>query len=333
MTQVLAGDFGGTRARVALFDAVSGALPRLLDHEAYLARDFAGVEEVLARFLEERGSPSVVAGALGVAGAVGDNRAWLTNLGWQVDGPAMASRFGFPIELINDLVATALGMSALGKDDVLELNPRAEASRGNAVLIGAGTGLGVALLVWNGERILAAPSEGGHAELAARDDEEWALRRFLAARLGGRVSVERVVSGSGLKNLYDFLVEAGEAPAPEVVAKLASGEDPGQVIAEAGLDGSCALCARVLDRFAAAFGSFAGDLALIGGATGGVYLGGGVSVRLAKKLADGTFLRAFVDKGRLAAFVETLPLQIILRPDTAIWGAARRAAELAGLGS
>jgi glucokinase len=332
VTLVLAGDFGGTSARLGLFELVPGALPRLTQHQSYAARDVDGIADAVERFLAEQGTPSVAAASFGVAGAVDDNRALLTNLGWAADGGALAARFGFPVELVNDLVATALGMTALGKEDVLELNPQGVHEPGSAVLIGAGTGLGVALLVWSGERFLAVPSEGGHAELAAHDEEEWALHRFLGARFGGRVSVERVVSGMGLRNLYDFLLECGDVqPSLAVEASLAAGEDAGRAIAEAGLDGSCALCARVLDRFASAFGAFAGDLALIGGARGGVYLGGGVSVRLAAKLADGAFLRAFVDKGRLSPFVERVPVQILMRPDTAIWGAARRAGELAGV--
>ena len=333
MTYVLAGDFGGTSSRLALFEAVPGALPRLHENASYAAREVASVAGAVERFFAEHPALVVSAACFGVAGAVDDNRALLTNLGWEVDGGDLTARFGFPVELINDLVATALGMTALTPDDVVELNPRAVYEPGNAVLIGAGTGLGVALLVRSGERTLAAPSEGGHAELAARDEEEWALREFLAPRCGGRVSVERVVSGMGLRNLYDFLLARGEiAPTPTVAASLDAGEDAGRAIAEAGLAGSCAICVRVLDLFASAFGSFAGDLALVGGARGGVYLGGGVSVRLAKKLADGIFLRAFVAKGRLSPFVEQVPVQILMRPDTAIWGAARRASELAGAG-
>jgi glucokinase len=333
VTNVLAGDFGGTSARLGLFEPVPGALPRLVENASYSSREVGGIEEAVERFLVEQGSPAVAAACFGVAGAVDDNRALLTNLGWDEDGGSIQSRFGFPVELINDLVATALGMTVLTKDDVIELNPRAKYEPGNAVLLGAGTGLGVALLVGSGERTLAVPSEGGHAELAARDEETWALHSFLAPRFGGRVSVERVVSGMGLRNLYDFLLDRGEiAPSLEVAASLDAGEDAGKAIAEAGLEGTCDICVRVLDLFAAAFGAYAGDLALVGGARGGVYLGGGVSVRLAKKLADGTFLRAFVAKGRLTPFVEQVPVQILTRPDTAIWGAARRAAELAGAG-
>jgi glucokinase len=326
---VLAGDFGGTRSRVALFESDDGvSLPRLAHQTIYAAHEFAGVGDVVARFLAEQGADDVRAACLGVAGAVDHNRVRLTNLGWDVDGDALSTRLGFRLELINDLVATALGMSALGSADLRPLNPDAEEAHGNAVLLGAGTGLGVALLVWNDGKVLAVPSEGGHAELAARDDEEWALRRFLATRFGGRVSAERVVSGQGIKNLYDFLVAQGGEPTPEVATEVATG-DAARAISEAGLAGSCELCARALDLFASLFGSFAGDLALTGGAHGGVYLAGGVATKLADKLADGTFLRAFVDKGRLRPFVERVPVHILLREDAGIWGAARRAAEIA----
>jgi glucokinase len=337
VTYVLAGDFGGTSSRLALFTVEAGELPRLHQHASYAAREVEGAGDAVERFLGEQGAPAVAAACLGVAGAVDDNRAHLTNLGWDVDGGELAKRFGFPVELINDLVATALGMNALSDEDVIELNPRAESAlEANGVLLGAGTGLGVALLVRSvepGRGFVPGPSEGGHAEFAARDEEEWALREYLAPRCGGRVSVERVVSGMGLRNLYDFLIGRGELqPSPAVAAGLEAGEDAGRTIAEAGLDKSCAICVRVLDLFASAFGAFAGDLALVGGARGGVYLGGGVSERLAEKLADGTFLRAFLAKGRLSPFVEKVPVKILTRPDTAIWGAAQRAGELAGGG-
>jgi glucokinase len=329
LATVLAGDFGGTSARLALFEVAPDAQPRMGASVRYPAREVDGIAAAVERFFVEQRAPAVAAATFGVAGAVDDNRAHLTNLGWEANGGELTARFGFPVELLNDLVATALGMNALGREDVLELNPRAAHGRGNAVLVGAGTGLGVALIVWSGDRMLAVPSEGGHAELAARSDEEWALHRFLAPKCGGRVSAERVVSGMGLRNLYDFLVDRGElTPAPAVVAALAGGEDAGRVIGPAGTDGSCPVCARALDLFASAYGSFAGDLALVGGAAGGVYLGGGVSMRLAKKLADGTFLRAFTAKGRLSPFVEQVSVQVLMHPDTAILGAARRAGEL-----
>ena len=144
MTQVLAGDFGGTSARLALFAAVPGELPRLGQNASYGSREVGGIAEAVERFFAEQGSPAVAAACFGVAGAVDDNRAHLTNLGWDEDGGKLQSRLGFPIELINDLVATALGMSALTQDDVIELNPCAKYEPGNAVLLGAGTGLGVA---------------------------------------------------------------------------------------------------------------------------------------------------------------------------------------------
>jgi len=337
VTYVLAGDFGGTSSRLALFEIAAGEMARLHEHASYAAREVEGVADAVERFLAEQGAPKVAAACFGVAGAVDDNRAHLTNLGWDVDGGELAKRFGFKVELVNDLVATALGMGALSDDDVIDLNPHAEREEGgNGVLLGAGTGLGVAMLVRSvqpGKGFRPVPSEGGHAEWAARDEEEWALREFLAPRCGGRVSVERVVSGMGLRNLYDFLLARGElAPTPSVAADLEAGEDAGKTIAEAGLAKSCAICERVLDLFASAFGAFAGDLALVGGARGGVYLGGGVSVRLADKLVDGTFLRAFLAKGRLSPFVEKVPVRILTRPDTAIWGAAQRAGELANYG-
>ena len=328
--RVLAADVGGTRARLALFAVDGAAPPRLERASVYQAREFPGLDAVVDRFLADQGHPPIRAACLGVAGPVHDNRASLTNLGWEVDGDAVGATLGVRTELINDLVATALGMALLTSDDLLDLNPGAAQPDGNGVLLGAGTGLGMALLVWSGERILAVPSEGGHVELAARDEEQWRLRQWLSARLGGRVSVERVASGSGLRNLFEFLVTDGIEPSRQVVRALAAGTDAGHVIGAAGLTGSCPACVRALDLFASILGAVAGDMALVTAARGGVYLGGGVSVRLSDKLADGTFLRAFLDKGRNSAFVERVPVRLLLRADTALWGAGRRAAELAG---
>jgi glucokinase len=329
--QVLAADFGGTRARVARFASEPGGGLRRLRAETYPSRELTGAAEALARFLESTTDPPPAAACLGVAGAVQGNRAWLTNLGWEVDGGQLGSRFGMRVELVNDLVATALGLPLLEPGDLLDLNPGIAApAGGHAVLLGAGTGLGMALLLSTPGGMTPVPSEGGHVEFAPRDEEQWRLRSFLAERLGGRVSVERVVSGSGLRQLYDFLLADGVEPAPEVVQRLAAGDDAGAVIGEAGLAGRCEACVRTLDLFASCYGAVAGDMALIMVARGGVLLGGGVSAKLAEKLADGTFRRAFLDKGRLSHVVERVPLQVVLRTDIAIWGAARCAAGLVG---
>jgi glucokinase len=332
--QVLAADFGGTRSRVAQLAVTASGTLRPVRVETYAARELAGAGDALARFLAgvpSGGSAPAVA-CLGVAGAVQGNRAWMTNLDWEVDGAQLGCRFGLRVELLNDLVATALGLPLLAPGDLLDLNPGIAASAGHAVLLGAGTGLGMALLVTTAAGVLPVPSEGGHVEFAPRDEEQWRLRAFLAERLGGRVSAERVVSGSGLRNLYDFLLADGVEPSPAAVRRLAAGEDAGAVIGELGLAGSCEACVRALDLFASCYGSLAGDMALMMVARGGVLLGGGVSVRLAEKLADGTFRRAFLDKGRLSYFVEKVPLRVILRSDTALLGAARHAADLAAAG-
>jgi glucokinase len=331
--RLLAGDFGGTRARVALLAApANGGQPVVEEVAVYPARDFAGPGEVAARFLAVHGSPEVAAACFGVAGAVSGNRAWLTNLGWAADGGEIARQLSIAaVELINDLVATGLGMGYLGHDDVFDLNPMAVGGDGTAVLIGVGTGLGMALLVRSEDGVVVAPSEAGHVELAARDEQEWALRRFVERRLGGRVSVERVASGSGLPAIWDFLIAEGEIrPAAGMVERVAR-EDAGAVIGEAALAGSCPVAVAAVRLFSSVLGSFAGDMALAVMARGGIYLGGGVAPRLAPRLADGTFLRAFTDKGRLSSFVEPLPVRVILRQDTGLLGAGRRAAELARL--
>lgn len=327
--RVLAADLGGTRARFALFALDGTQRPRPIHRAAYPSADLDGVRPALRSYLREVGEPALAAVCLGVAGAVHGNHAWLTNLGWEVDGVALGRELGVPLVLINDLQATAIGLRTLAPEDLRDLNPGEPVPGGHAVLLGAGTGLGMALLVQTADGCLPVPSEGGHVELAPRDEEQWRLKQFLAARLGGRVSVERVVSGTGLRNLYDFLLAEGLQPAPRVVERLTRGEDAGGVIGEHGLAGDCEVCVRVLDLFASCFGAVAGDVALLTVARGGVLLAGGVSLRLADKLTDGTFHRAFIDKGRLSHLVERVPVRIVMHPDPALQGAALHAVELA----
>lgn len=325
---ILAGDLGGTQVRLGLFRARKEGLP-LEESRTYLSSDLGGLEEAVDRFLGELGIEAVDAACFGVAGPVAGNRGRMTHLEWWVDGEVLAKRLGTSrVRVVNDLVATAHGIGALAPEDLAPLNPAAVASAGTAVLVGAGTGLGLALLTRCDGEAVALASEGGHMAFAPRDELEWALRQYLAGLLGGRVSVERVVSGPGIHHIYRFLVEERGATVSPAVARRMERGDPSRVVAEAGQEGACATCARALDLFASAYGAVAGDAALMAGASGGVFLTGGVAAKLVGKLSDGTFLRAFVDKGRLSSFVERVPVNVVLREETAFLGAARQAARL-----
>jgi glucokinase len=327
---LLVGDVGGSKTAVALFDAPAGGEPLLVRGATYPSRDHAGLLPILERFLRE-GGPAPRAACFGIAGPVIGNRVRAPNLAWTVDGEALGAALGIRrVELVNDLVALGEAVPLLRDDDLETLQAGCPAPAGAAALVAAGTGLGIAVLAPAPDGgLVPLPSEGGHMDFAAQSDEEVELLRFLRAR-HGHVSLERVVSGPGLRNVYDHLLVRGIAPeSPQVAAALAGGEDAGQVIGEAALAGSCALCVRALDLFLRAWGAAAGNVALLALATRGVYLGGGIAPKLLPALRDGRFLDAFRAKGRFRDLLETIPVHVIRDPGVALRGAARRAARLA----
>jgi glucokinase len=322
---ILAGDVGGTKTNLALFE-LGGDGPRLLRTASFASADYPGLAPMLTEFLNGEGG--VQAATFGVPGPVLGNRAETPNLAWVLDGAELAREAGIPrLALVNDLFATAYGIPWLGADEIAVLQPGEEDPAGAIALIAAGTGLGMSLVPR--ESGMPLPSEGGHMDFPPRNEEEVELWRRLRARFG-RVSLERVVSGPGLLSIYEALcVTAGGGESPEVRAALAQAEaDPVPIIAEAGLAGRCPVCARALDLWAAAYGAAAGNLALVGLATGGVYLGGGMAPKLLGKLADGTFRAAFLDKGRFRPLMARIPVRVILNEGTAVLGAARWAARL-----
>jgi glucokinase len=321
---ILAGDVGGTKTTLALFDR--GCLVREV---TVASRDYDSLEAVIARFLEARPRPVIRALAVGVAGPVVDGRGTTTNLPWQVDERALEA--AVPVaraRLLNDLEATAHGVFVLPEDQLVPLQP-GRPQRGTLAVIAAGTGLGEAFVVGDAARRTVIASEGGHADFAPRDDLEDDLLRFLRKEFG-RVSYERVVSGPGLHNLYRFLRETRFAPESSTVAEALRREDPGTVITEHGLAGADALCAKALAMFASIYGAEAGNLALKALALGGVVVAGGIAPRLLPVLGGGGFLSAFRDKGRLAPLMETIPVRVALDPRAPLLGAARVAADLLG---
>ena len=322
---ILAGDIGGTKTLLGLFE--SGAEGRrMVRTAAFASQDYSDLAAVLGDFLQgER--PAIAAACLGIAGPVIDNRTRTANLPWTVDGREIARSFAIPrVELINDLVAMAEGVETLGPADLAVVQEGTPDPDGQAVLIAAGTGLGIATLAHHPdlERRVPLPSEGGHSDFAAQSDEEIALLHSLRARFG-QVCVEHVVSGPGLVNIYRHLRDlAPREESAELLAALAAG-DPAEVIGSWGASGRSELCARALDLFVRAYGRLAGNLALLSLATAGVYLGGGIAPRYLDLLGDGRFLAAFHDKGSYRRLMERIPVRVILDVETALRGAARRA--------
>jgi len=321
VTTVLAGDVGGTKTALALFEVDDAGL-RLLREAHMASRDYPSLDAALARFLGEHPAARVDAACVGVAGSVVDGRVVATNLPWAIDERALAAWAGTPrTRLLNDLEATAHGVIGLPPAARHRLQDGV-ARPGAIAVIAAGTGLGEAIVVPDSSgRPHVIATEGGHTDFAPRDEREDGLLRWLRARFGS-VSYERVLSGPGLVNIYRYLAAVGVAPeAPAVAARLLA-EDPAAVITELGLAAQDVLCSCALDLFATIYGAEAGNLALKCLATGGVVIAGGIAPRIVARLAEGGFLRAFCDKGRLARLLASIPIDVALDVRAPVLGAA-----------
>jgi glucokinase len=329
---ILAGDVGGTKVHLALFDFIDGELKHTRD-QIYPAKEYAGLEEIVKEFVV---SEKVTAACFGVPGPVRDGRLRLTNLPWTLDSRELARDLSIDyVFLINDLQANGYGIAELGADQVYTLSEGDTRQVGNRGLISAGTGLGEAFLVWDGRNYEPYPSEGGHSDYAPRNEDEIDLLRFLRQKYNGRISFERVVSGQGLTNIYEFLRDGKGIEEPVWLTERMRHEDPNAVITESALKAKSQLCEKTLDMFVSAYGAEAGNLALKVLSVGGLYVGGGIAPRILEKLKDGTFLKAFNDKGRLSQLLVNIPVRVILESRTALIGAAAyaeaRAAELSGI--
>ena len=318
---ILAGDIGGTKTVLATCDD-RGTIGR----EAVFACDqFDSLEAILREFL--RGE-SLQATCFGVAGPVVGGVAKITNLPWTIDAAKLASELGgVPVSLLNDLQATALGTLVLpaAAFAVLQAGTRVE-PQGSIAVIAPGTGLGEALLVWDGVRYVAQASEGGHADFAPTDEDQIELLRFLRQRHGNHVSFERVLSGDGIGDLYDFTRRRLGTPEPSwLTAQLASNGDRNAAVSQAGLAGTDAACVRALETFAHVLGAEAGNLALRGLTTGGVVIGGGIPPKILPALQTGALLERFNNKGRFSTWTTGLAVRVTLEPRAALFGAAQHA--------
>jgi glucokinase len=330
---ILAGDVGGTKVHLALYDFINGKLKYTRD-EKYPAKNYSGLEEIIKQFM---GADKATAACFGVPGPVRDGRLRLTNLPWTLDSRELAANLGIQhVFLINDLEANGYGLAELAPDQIYTLSEGDASQVGNRALVSAGTGLGEAMLIWNGRTHVPYPSEGGHADFAPRNEDEIDLLRFLRQKYNGRISCERVITGMGLSGIYEFLREVRGMEEPAWLgAKIAAVPDPNSVITEMALAAKSEICEKALDMFVSAYGAEAGNLALKLLSVGGVYIGGGIAPRILEKLKDGTFMKAFTDKGRLSQLLINMPVRVILESRAALMGAAAyaeaRAAELSGI--
>src|SRR5215467_1532015 len=326
---ILAGDIGGTNARLALFD-VSNKPFQLISASVYPSRNYPGLDEIVSKFVEETNAHPTVA-CFGIAGPVRNGRVEASNLPWLIDSRNLARELKIADAwLINDLEANAWGIATLDAKDVVALNQVKGEAVGNRAVISAGTGLGEAGMYWDGKEHRIFASEGGHSDFAPRDELETDLLRYLHGKFG-HVSFERIVSGPGLVNVYHFLRDTGRGKEPQWLTDEMQRSDPAAAISKAALAGKDPLSEQALDVFVSIYGAEAGNLALKIMATGGVYLGGGIAPKLLSKLSGPLFMHAFVSKGRMQPLLESIPVRVITNTNAALLGAARCAASRAGL--
>jgi glucokinase len=319
---LLAGDIGGTKTNLAVF-VPDAQLQAPLVEATFPSARYESLEELVSDFLSHH-DIAVTQAAFGVAGPVTDGRASITNLPWLIDARSMQHEFGWSaVRLINDLEAIAYAVPHLQQQDVHTLNAGTPEAGGTLAIIAPGTGLGEAFLTWNGARYEPHASEGGHADFAPNTATEVELLRYLMGHFR-HVSYERVCSGIGIPNIYDFFKATRPGEDPDTFAdQLAAARDPTPLIVMAALEANPPpLCAATLDTFVSILAAEAGNLALTVMATGGVYLGGGIPPRLLPVLSDARFRDAFLHKGRFAELMERLPVHVILNPKVALLGAA-----------
>lgn len=327
---ILAGDIGGTNTRLALFDG-SATKPTPVVIDVFPSRDHRGLEEILRQFRAQH-SQAIEAASFGIAGPVRNGRSQTPNLPWIVDSATLANLLGLPsVDLVNDLEANAHGICVLAPEDFVVLHPGAADARGNRALISAGTGLGEAGLLAEQDGYRPYPSEGGHCDFAPQNETEIHLLQHLMGRFG-HVSYERVLSGPGLYNIYQFFRDTGRAEEPAWLAEEIRQRDPAAVISQHALNGNCDLCVKALDQFVSLYGAEAGNLALKTMSTGGIFIGGGIAPKILAKLKEPAFLKAFTAKGRISSQLEAIPVRVIMNDKTALLGAARLAARSASKG-
>lgn len=325
---ILAGDIGGTNTRLAFFEGTPDRL-KAVHVEIFPSPEFSGPTEIVRKFLAGREYP-LDAACFGLPGAVVNGRVETTNLPWVVDANAMGADLGVSrIKLINDLLANAHGIALLEESDFVILNPGLPNTVGNRALISAGTGLGEAGLYADGcGGYHPFPSEGGHCDFAPRNELELDLLRYLLGRFE-HVSYERVLSGPGLHNVYQFLRDTGRGTEPAWLAEQIAHGDASAAISKSAIEGTSEICVQALDIFVSLYGAEAGNLALKVLATGGVYVGGGIAPKIVRKLSSSTFMKAFSAKGRSGGLLKDIPVRVITNDKTALLGAGRVAAFLA----
>lgn len=323
---LIVGDIGGTKTALAIFDPEIGAR-QPVEKKIYPSGKYSSLEDMLKEFLENV-DQKITQACFGVAGPVLDDQARVTNLSWVIQKDSLSQALGgIPVWLLNDLGSIANGIPFLEDSDLETIHAGEPVEHGAIAVIAPGTGLGEAFLAWDGTRYQAHPSEGGHVDFAPSGPIQLDLLNYLAPHFG-HVSYERVCSGTGLPNLYDFLKNSGKYDEPDWLREqIDQADDPNPVIAKAALEKKAEIAEETLALFISILGSEAGNLTLKILATGGVYLGGGIPPRILTQLKESDFMEMFVSKGRFSEILEKVPVHVILHPEAALFGAACYAIE------
>jgi glucokinase len=331
---ILAGDIGGTKSNLALFDQRDGAF-QIRFHEHYPTHEFHRFEEIIDAFLGAARQASalpaqekVAAAGFGVAGPIVGRRVQMTNVGWAVDADSLQKQLGTPhVALLNDLEATGYSLAWLKPDQFVTLNAGTPAPGASQALLAAGTGLGEAILRWDGKRYVVAPSEGGHCDFAPRNEKEIGLLRHMK-KANGPVSFELILSGRGFRVIHEFL-----NPGVQHASFEQPGADAAPEITERALDRSCPVCVETLDLWTSIYGAEAGNLALKALSRAGVFVAGGIAPKILPKMQDGTFLTAFREKEKFEEMLSQVPVRIVLNEEAPMLGAAAEAARLLSAGT
>jgi glucokinase len=321
-TMILAGEIGATRTRLAAFDSDGNTLNKVVE-KIYMSQQETGLADIISNFVKSEGIP-VHSACFGVAGPVRGGRSKISNLAWTIDSAELATMLKLKsVGLINDLEAFAYGIDGLESKDFVTLSAGSEDAIGNRAVISARTGLGVAGLYWDGFRHHPFACEGGHSSFSPSNEMEIELLQYLHKKYG-RVSCERVLSGPGIKNIYDFLRDTKKAEEPGwLKEQLATSHDAPALISQLALENKSAVCEQALSIFVGIYGSQTGDCALNFMSTGGIFIGGSIAAKIVPRMKDPIFMQSFLDKGRMRGLLQDMPVKIVLNDDSGILGAAR----------
>lgn len=326
---ILSGDVGGTKTLLALFTK-QGDRFSCCKKEYYVSANYQTFNDLLTDFLAGTDN-EITAVCIGVAGAIVNGECKTTNLPWFLSSAEISRQLDTEnVYLLNDLEATAWGLLDLPQENFVELNPLAQPGQGNRAVVAAGTGLGEAIISWDGIKHHVIATEGGHTDFAPTSDQEIALLRYLMAKHPEHVSYERLVSGEGLVNIYQFLKQGNFAPVQSSIEQQMSFGDPAAIIGEAGVARSDALCVEALTLFCKLYGAEAGNLVLKCLAYSGIYLAGGIAVKILPFLEQGVFMQAFFAKGRFHSMLQKISVKVCTNPEVGLSGALSYAVKMIG---